>query len=203
MTVHASLDEQVPAALRQPASAIDVAAILALAETERTTLDRSLRKARQDALSPLASREEAEASRSKACDTEFERDRLEMAIAALRDRVAELSAAEAADAATIERQAAAVERDALAATIAERYPAIVKELTGLAKAIAASDARIAKAGAGESAECVARGYQANGYWSQGAGAVERIGGIRLPLFSRHGVAFGDSRPGCAWPGLED
>ena len=174
------LDGRIVKALSEPSTSEEAQEVLTAAEAEFRTLEQRADALDVEALSPMLHKADALAKRSEAADLRFDSDRLDASVSALRDRVARLREAEAAAVRKAERDAAVEERDELAGEIAERYPAIVRELTGLAERIAASDARCKAVGIAESAETMGRGLPAS-FHIPGRGTAGRIGDINLPM----------------------
>lgn len=199
-----SAADQATHALRETVPSETARSILAALRSEITSLDAERAKAAESSLDPLISDADANKLRATAGELQFQTDRLRRLDDALAKRAVSLADAEAAAAQGAERDAAAAERDALAADIAEIYPRIVAEMTSLAQRIIASDARVEKAGAGLSAECIARGYQANLMWPDRVHYVARITGVKLPLFDRRGLGWESDMGGrLTFPGLAE
>lgn len=97
------------------------------------------------------------------------------ACSALRIRVADLREAEERARRAGQQEAAREGRDELAAEIADRYPALVRELTGLAKRIAECNAQCEAAGIPATAEAQGRGVPAN--FMVSGGTLATIGSI--------------------------
>jgi len=159
-------------------------------------IERETSAAHRAAMDPTASDEQIAKSRAEVTDLAFERERLANAVEHLTERHASLTAGELKASQREEYEAAKAERDALAKEIAERYPAISKELIGLFKRIAASDQRCDAAnkhlGGAEylsSAEALARGCAGNFLWLPSAINVVRLTSVKLPNFDVDGIAW--------------
>lgn len=200
-----ALDERIAAALTgtDALTSTEASAVLEEAEAEFRSLERQADAIDAEALSPSLTLAQAQAKRGEAGDLRFRSDRLDAACSALRIRVADLREAEECARRVAQQEAAREARDELAAEIAERYPVIVRELTGLAKRIADNNVVCEQAGIPATVEALGRGIPAN--FMVSGSTLATIGSISLPLPSAYGPAWGNSGGGIfgrvEYPGL--
>jgi chromosome segregation ATPase len=146
----------------------------------------------------LSSSDVAEARRQME-DAAFRRDRLQAAVARLRERLDELKAQEEDQRRQLVYDRVKAERDKLAAELADLYPGIEQKLRELLPRIAANDREIeyinnhklpSDAERLLVAELVARGLR--GFVENGVETPRITQVLRLPAFERSQFAF-------AWP----
>lgn len=185
-----TLTDRIAAALRNGTVADDVERLLPEARQAEVIADAEIAAARADSMSPLATAAVVAKARQTVADATFNKERLEVAITALVERVEHLRERDLQDAAAAEREAALKERDELAEVIADEMPDLIRRYAAMVRDIEASDARLNAIGLiHESAESKARGYSSHGQWQNNAGQVVRLRDVRLPLFDRYGLAF--------------
>ena len=162
----ASVADHAAEALRGTGNSADARKLLRPLTEERAVLAEDLRNAETAAMDPLISGAQAREAQALAERVRFDFARLDKLHAALVARVGDLEKAEAKADSDAEYKAAKAERDALAAEIAERYPAIVAELVSIMRRLAASNNRVSAANAGRrgeewlyGAESIARGRE--------------------------------------------
>jgi len=184
-----TLTDRISDALRNATAADDVERLLPEARLAATAANDEIAAARADSMSPLATTAVVAKARQTVADASFAKERLEVAISALVERVEHLRERDRQDAAAAERAAAMLERDELADVITAEAPDLIRRFAALVRDIEASDKRLHAIGlVHESAEAKARRYGGNGQWTGGAG-VTRFQDVKLPLFDRQGVAF--------------
>ena len=140
---HSDLDDRIAAAFGDGANSRDVAALIK--ETERTVVCcvEAAERARRHALDPTLSAEEVADARRQMEDAAFRRERLQMAAARLRERLAEVKALEEDQRRQAVYDRVETERDRLAAELADLYPDFAQRLAELLPRIAANDREIA------------------------------------------------------------
>lgn len=178
-----ALEARITKALAEPIAVADAEAIQAEALAELKRLEGKADALETDALSPALAMAQAQAKRAEAADRRFVADRLDAACSALRARIAELREADVAKATADRKQAARDARDALAREIAERYPAIVRELTGLVRRIAENNVLCSAAGIPATAEQMGRGIPES-FYLPGIGTCSTISSAALPMPSQ-------------------
>lgn len=174
------LDRRIAKALAEPATPEAVQAVQDAALEEYKRLEREADALDSAALSPALEVAQAQAKRAEAADRRFLADRLDAACSALKARVVELRDAEAADARATRQEAAREARDELAREIAERYPAIVRELTSLVHRISENNALCGAAGIPAAAEQMGRGIPES-FYIPGLGTCSTISAAALPM----------------------
>lgn len=201
-----SLDERIAAALTgtDAFTSNEASGVLEEAEAEFRSLERQADALDTVALSPSLTLTQAQAKRGEASDLRFRSDRLDAACSALRIRVADLREAEERVRAQAKREAAREARDKLAVEIADRYPALVRELTGLAKRIADCNVQCAAAGIPATAEAQGRGVPTN-FMVDGS-TLATISSASVPMPRSYGAAWGNVSDsvfgGVEYPGLK-
>lgn len=194
------LDEQIIAALTRPCRSDEARSVLDSALTALRDLSARADEADVASLNPLAPAREAMAHRSRAGDLRFEADRLDASVSALRERVDELSDAEAAVRTEAAEAAVRATRDELAAEIARDFPNIIFQLTSLAKRITENDHDIARLHMNiPSAEAIGRGISPNFY--EAGTPLRRIAAISCPMPQGPWPAWSDTPSGWVWRGL--
>jgi len=183
-----SLDERVAAAFADGATSSGVADLIAEVEAAAVASGENAETARSRALDPALAAPDVAAARRDMEDASFRRDRLQQAVRRLGERRHELKVQEERTRRRAAYDAVIAERDALAAELAEIYPAVAEKLADLAARIATSDAAIERVnrklpdGAKwlANAELVAR--QLNSFFD-GPSNIPRIAQhMRLPAF---------------------
>ena len=197
------LDRRIAKALAEPVSIEEAQAVQDAALEEYKRLEREADALDNAALSPALEMAQAQAKRAEAADRRFLADRLDAACSALKARVVELRDAEAADALAARQKTARGARDELAREIAERYPAIVRELTDLVKRIAENNALCGAAGIPATAEQMGRGIPESLY-VPGIGTCSTISSASLPMPAQPFYAWESYGMGGAigWRGLD-
>jgi hypothetical protein len=188
-------EERFAAMLGTRARAADVDALIAEAQQLEAQALAIADAASERAADPLSTIEDARAAKVETDQAHFALTRLQGQIAKLRERFAELTSTDQAQAKVAEYEAAAAENAALATEIAETYPRIVAELVDLFSRLEAHETRIGNLSypGGRpsliSPEAVARGCNSVFLWG-GVSPVERLTAIKLPRLDG---------PGRTWP----
>lgn len=125
-----SVAARISLAFGASATAAFVSGLVVEVARELTRATAAAEAARADALSPQLTSSAIRNARELASDMEFERDRLQVAAAKLRDRLAELKASEENTKRKIAYDKAQAERDAVAEEL-KSYPAIAEKLVQL------------------------------------------------------------------------
>lgn len=136
------LDERIAAAFGNGANSREVAAIIK--ETEQTAISsgEAAERARKHALDPVLSAEELAQARRQMEDAAFRRERLQVAVKKLRERLQQLRAQEEDHRRWVAYNKAKAKRDELAAELADIYPAFAHRLAQLLSRIASNDREI-------------------------------------------------------------
>lgn len=192
------LDERIAAAFVDGAESDDVASLIGEAEAAAAAADEEAEQARERALDPALSAADVAAARREMDDAAFRRDRLQVAVSRLGERLREVRAQEEDDRRRARYEEVNAERDRLAAELVDTYPAIERQLVDLLTRLDANDREVRHLntnlpiGAGRvlAAELVAR--RLDGYVVSGT-EIKRLAELRLPSFQ-----WSAHRP-LAWP----
>lgn len=187
------LDQQIVSALTTKTDSATIQLVIRDAETELRRLTGEVDTLQNDSLSPLLTRTEADEKRVSAADLQFEADRMDASLAALRNRLDEVTAQERKQAEDARHAAAIKERDELIADIRDQYPQAVRIITNLVR-------RIENAEMGSEAEAMAR--ECAGTFRSSAGPIQRMREIHLPMPVGAAMAWDFGRIGRAlsYPG---
>lgn len=189
-----SLDERIAAAFSAGTKSDDVIDLIGEAEAAAVSAGEGAQRARERALDPALSSGDVAAARRAMEDCAFKRERMQVAVIKLGERLRELKAQEEDRRRRLAYEKAKAERDKLAAELKDLYPAAAASLADLAARIEANDSEIensntrARPSGAEwlaGAEIMARGLKG---FSDGTADVPRITtNLRLPGFeyNRH------------------
>ncbi len=189
-----SLDDRIAAAFSTGMKSGDVPELIGEAEAASTSAGEAAQCARAQALDPALSAEKVTVARREMDDAMFRRDRMQMAVTKLGERLRELKAEEEDHRRWLAYEMAKAARDKLAAELKEMYPALAARLADLAARIDANDREVEKSNTRAKpngaqwlagAELAARGLKG---FNDGAANVPRITEeLRLPRFeyNRH------------------
>lgn len=187
--VPTNLDDRITAAFADDAKSDDVASLIREAEAAATAAGDAAERARSRALDPALSAVDVANARRKMEDAAFRRDRLQVAVSRLGERLREVRAHEENDRRQLAYDKAAVKRDKLAAELARLYPPFATQIADLMARIVESDREIAHINAHALpadaehllvAELVARGLR--GFVENSVEAVRITRQLRLPAF---------------------
>jgi hypothetical protein len=137
-----SLDERIAAAFGDGAKSEDVAALIKEAEAASLSSDETAKQVRTRALDPSLLTNEIEEARLQMDDAAFRRERLQMAVTRLRERLKQVKVEEEDQQRWLAYEKAKNERDKLAAELAKIYPAFANKLADLFQRIAANDREV-------------------------------------------------------------
>lgn len=184
-----SLDQRITAAFSSSAKSAGLAELIGEAEAAAASAGVAAEHARERALDPALSAADVAAARSDMENAAFRRDRLEVAVTKLGERLRELRAQEEDSRRWSAYEKAKAERDKLAAELKEVYPALAARLADLAARVDENDREVERintrakpAGAVWLAgpELVARALKG---FNDGTAEVPRITKyLRLPAF---------------------
>lgn len=189
-----SLDDRIAAAFSLGTTSGDVVELISQAEAAASAAGEVAQLARTQALDPALSTERVAIARREMEDAAFRRDRMQMAVTKLGERLGELRAQEEDQRRWLAYEKAKTERDKLATELKEVYPGFAARVADLAARIDANDRDIegintrARPNGSEwlrGAELVARDLRG---FNDGTANVPRIiGELRLPAFeyNRH------------------
>ena len=194
-----SLDERIAAAFAGGATSVEVAELVKEAEAAAVASGEAAEQARTRALDPALSAAEVARARRAMEDAAFARDRLQVAVHRLGDRVKELKWREESDRRQVAYDRVKAERDVLADELARVYPPLAAQLIDLLGRIAANDQQVELINRRLPdrcerllvAELVARGL--GGFMSNSVQAPSIVTAVRLPSFAR------DRHEPYAWP----
>jgi hypothetical protein len=198
--VASDLDHRVAAAFGDRVRSSEVADLIVETEAAAVAADDAAERARSRALDPALSVPDVAAARREMDDAAFRRDRLQVAVTKLRERLKAVKAQEENDRRQVAYAKASAVRDELAVELARVYPPLAAQLADLMARIFASDREIehinARALPAEAerllvAELVARGLR--GFVENSVEAVRITRDLRLPAFR-----FDRTEP-YAWP----
>ena len=133
------LDARIAAAFANGAKSIDVAALIRDAEHGTASASDRAEQARNHALDPTLSGSELKDARECMDDAAFKRDRLEAALAKLRERLAQLKDQEENARRQVAYDKAEAVRDELAKELADLYPAFAEKLAELLVRVVIND----------------------------------------------------------------
>ena len=184
-----SLDERIVAAFSAGTKSDDVTDLIGEAEAAAVAAGDAAQRARERALDPALSSGDVATARRAMEDGAFRRERMQVAVTKLGERLRELKAQEEDQRRWVAYEKAKAERDRLAAELKEVYPAFAARVADLAGRIEANDREInesntrARPRGAEwlaGAEMVARGLKG---FVDGTADVPRITrDLRLPAF---------------------
>lgn len=165
MNTDLPLDERIAAAFDPGTKSEAVAALIVETDAAAVSAGELAERARDRALDPTISPSGLAEARTQSEDATFNRDRMNAAVARLRQRLAELRDQEDQARRWAAYKAVEAERDQLAEELARLYPGLAKQLADLAQRIRVNDEAIERVnrrrptGASqlEEAEFVARG----------------------------------------------
>jgi hypothetical protein len=138
-----SLDDRIAAAFGEGAKSDDFASLIQDAEAAAITADDVALQAKDRALDPAQPAANVATARREMDDAVFRRDRLQMAVKRLRERLLVVRAAEENQRRQRDYEKAIVVRDELAKELTRVYPAAATQLADLMCRIDASDRDIA------------------------------------------------------------
>jgi hypothetical protein len=139
MSAMNNLDARIAAAFSDAVKSADVEALIKAAEAASLAADEDAERARSRALAPTMQRSGVIEARRKMDDAAFERDRMRVAAAKLRERLAELRDQEENSRRQVAYDEAAAARDEVAKQLAEFYPGLAEKLSGLLARLVRSD----------------------------------------------------------------
>jgi hypothetical protein len=183
------LSDRIAAAFGNGANSGGVAALIEEAEAAALSSGETAERARKRAFDPVLSTKEVQEARRAMEDAAFRRERLQIAVTRLRERLEEVRAQEEDQRRRVAYDRVKAERDRLAAELAAIYPDIEQKLRDLLPRIAANDREVeyinghALPGDGERllvAEQVARGLR--GFVENSVQIPRITTTLRLPAF---------------------
>jgi hypothetical protein len=196
----ADLDDRIAAAFADGAKSDDIASLIVEAEAAAIAAGDKAERARSRALDPALSAPDVAAARREMDDAAFRRDRLQVAVTKLRERLKAVKAQEENDRRQMAYAKASAGRDEIAAELARVYPPLAAQLADLMARTTASDREIdyinahalpAKAPRLLVAELVARGLE--GFVQNSLQTPRITEELRVPAFQ-----FDRTEP-YAWP----
>ena len=184
------LDTRIVKAFRDGAKSSDVSKLIEEAKAAAVASGDAAERSRKRALDPTMPPAEVAAARREMEDAAFRRDRLEVAVQKLGDRLNELRAEEEDQRRRLAYDKVKAERDGLADELARVYPPIVSQLKDLLSRIAENDRQIefvnrrlpSRAGPLVVAELVARGLPC--FAENWVEVPSIVRSVRLPTFER-------------------
>jgi hypothetical protein len=187
----ADLGQRIAAAFDAGTRSDTIPELIAEAEAAAVAAGEEMEEARARALDPILSADAVAAARGQMEDARFRRERLETAVARLRERRQELRDQEEDERRWIGYRKAEAERDTLAEELGRVYPPLAAQLADLFGRIATNDrevehinARARPSGADylRSVELVARNL--DGWVQNGIETARIVKGLRLPAMER-------------------
>jgi hypothetical protein len=196
-----NLDERIAAAFGEGSKSDDFATLIQDAEAAAIAADDVALRAKDRALDPAQPAVEVTTARREADDAAFKRDRLQMAVKRLRERLLVVRAAEENHRRQRDYDKAIVERDKLAQELTRVYPQAAATLADLMTRIEASDRDLAvinsrlPEGAERilAVELTARGMI---WFGRNSEAPSIVRDLRLPAFHF------DQHAAYTWPGKD-
>jgi len=194
------LDDRIAAAFTDGAKSEEVASLIRETEAAAIAADDTAERGRSRALDPALSAPDVAAARREMDDAAFRRERLQVAVTKLGERLREVRADEEDQRRRIAYKKAKAERDKLAAELKAIYPPIEAQFRDLMTRIDANDKEIeyinAHARPREAerllvAELIARGLM--GFVERSVEAVRITTELRVPAFRF------DQHDPYAWP----
>jgi hypothetical protein len=184
----AGLESKIAAAFVNGIRSTEVATLIQQVEVAIRSASETAVRAREKALDPTLNGSELNSARQTMHDSGFQVERLQAASSRLRQRLAELKAAEANARKRERYDEVAQQRDALATKLATIYPPFVEKLAHVLAEVAANDAEVAFVNTNENrpagapvlqgAELKARGLQ---HFRRGVVEVPRLtANVTLP-----------------------
>jgi hypothetical protein len=137
-----NLDERIAAAFNNGVNSTDVDTLIKAAEAASVSANASAERARTRALDPALSATAATAARRAMEDAAFQRDRLQVAVTKLRERLIAVKADEEDARRLRVYEEVAAERDRLAAELRDFYPDVAERLAELLARIVANDREV-------------------------------------------------------------
>jgi hypothetical protein len=183
-----SLDARVASAFGDDVSLDEVVALIVEVEDAAHAVSEAAERALERALDPALPANEIAEQRRAMDDAAFSRNYLSAVLPRLQQRLDELRAAEEDARCRAAYERVEAERDALAAELAELYPAFADKLADLLPRIDDNDREVAyvnnrlPSGCGLVAELIARGLE--GFAQDGLDAPRIMSQLRLPAFKR-------------------
>lgn len=189
-----TLDDRIAAAFSADTKSGDVVELIREAEAAVKLAGESAQSARAEALDPALSTERVAIARREMEDAAFRRDRMQMAVTKLNDRLRELRAEEDDQRRWLAYEKAKKERDKLAGELTETYPVFACQIAVLLTRIVVNDRDIEFINADRLpsgadrllvAELIARGLK--GFVDNSANIPRITSELRLPDFkyNRH------------------
>jgi hypothetical protein len=184
----ADLDPRIAAAFDAGTRSDAIPELIAEAEAAAVAAGEEAEHARTRALDPILSADAVAVARRQMEDARFRRERLETAVARLRERRQELRGQEEDDRRWMAYRKAEAERDALADELGRVYPPLAAQLADLFGRIAANDREVEQTnralpkegGRLREVELVARNL--DGWVRNGIETPRIVKGLRLPAF---------------------
>ena len=130
------------AAFADGAKSDDVASLIREAEVAAIAAGEAAERARERALDPALSAADVATARCEMDDAAFRRDRLQVAVKRLGERLREVRAQEEDQRRWLAYEKAKAERDKLAAELKDVYPALAARIADLAARVDANDREI-------------------------------------------------------------
>ena len=199
----ADIDDRITAAFSDGIKSDDIVNLIVEAEAAASAAGSTAERARSRALDPALSAPDVTTARRDMDNAAFRRDRLQVAVTRLGERLREVRSEEEDDRRRATYEKVRTERDRLAAELADTYPAIERQLVDLFTRLDANDSAIKHVNAHLTtntkgllnAELLARGLTS---FVKDATQISRMSELlSLPAFERpvhHPLAWPRSQP---------
>jgi len=191
-----TLDDQIAAAFLPGAVSTEVVELIGNVEAAAAASGEAAQLSRSQALDPQLSAEKVAVARREMEDAAFRRDRMQVAVTKLGERLKELKAQEENERRWAAYETAKAERDELVTELKDVYPVFAARLADLMGRIRASDEEVDRINRGASpsgAEClrsvelVARDL--NGFNVSTANVPRLVRDVRLPALDHRQTSY--------------